>query len=244
MKHLWHYYLLQEKRAHIGESRRSTEHAPAAFDSLIHPDRQGFELLSRYGIPHEKPFFSCNEDELVSAVAACGYPVVLKGISHDFTHKSAAGAVILDINNETMLREALRRMKEKLESKGAKVSDFLVQRMVPAGPELFLGGKQDPHYGPVLILGQGGTDVESHEGFLAALAPVSAGTAADMLSRLKGELEIAGDCLSEMIRILVQFSQLLCDNPHLEEIDLNPLRLLPETGEVKALDVRLLINRE
>jgi len=243
MKYLWRYQFLLQKRARIGKRRAVAERVPAVFDPAVHPDRQGFQLLSRYEIPYEAAFFSRSEEDVVEVAATSGYPVVLKAISPDFTHKSAAGAVVLGIDNEAKLREALKRMKERLAAQGAGLSDFLLQKMVSVGPELFLGGKQDPHYGPVLILGQGGTKVESHDRFLTALAPVSPETAADMLTRLEGGTLIESRYFSELVRILVQFSKLLCDNPRLEEIDINPLRLLPETGEVKTLDVRLLFQK-
>jgi len=243
MKYLWRYQLLLQKRTQVGAHRQAPEPAPTVFDSAIHPDRLGFQLLSRYEIPYEAAFFSRSEEDIVEAAATLGYPVVLKAISPDFTHKSAAGAVVLGIDSETELREALKTLKERLAVQGAGLSNFLLQKMVPVGPELFLGGKQDPHYGPVLILGQGGTKVESHERFVTALAPVSPETAADLLTRMEGETLTLGDFLPELVRILVQFSKLLRDNPHLEEIDLNPLRLLTETKEVKALDVRVLFDR-
>jgi len=243
MKYLWRYRLLLQKRARIGTRRAAAELAPAVFDPAVHPDRQGFQLLSRYEIPYEAAFFSRSEEDAVEAAATFGYPVALKAISPDFTHKSAAGAVVLGIDNEAKLREALKKMKERLAAQGAGLSDFLLQRMALPGPELFLGGKQDPHYGPVLILGHGGVKVESHDRFLTALAPVSPETAADMLTRLEGGPSIESRYFPELVRILVQFSKLLCGNPHLDEIDLNPLRLLPETGEVKALDVRLLFQK-
>ena len=243
MKYLWRYRLLLQKRARIGTRRAAAELAPAVFDPAVHPDRQGFQLLSRYEIPYEAAFFSRSEEDAVEAAATFGYPVALKAISPDFTHKSAAGAVVLGIDNEAKLREALKKMKERLAAQGAGLSDFLLQRMALPGPELFLGGKQDPHYGPVLILGHGGVKVESHDRFLTALAPVSPETAADMLTRLEGGPSIESRYFPELVRILVQFSKLLCGNPRLEEIDINPLRLLPETGEVKALDVRLLFQK-
>ncbi|HOO41162.1 MAG TPA: acetate--CoA ligase family protein, partial [Syntrophales bacterium] len=239
----WRYRLLLQKRARIGTRRAAAELAPAVFDPAAHPDRQGFQLLSRYEIPYEAAFFSRSEEDAVEAAATFGYPVALKAISPDFTHKSAAGAVVLGIDNEAKLREALKKMKERLAAQGAGLSDFLLQRMALPGPELFLGGKQDPHYGPVLILGHGGVKVESHDRFLTALAPVSPETAADMLTRLEGGPSIESRYFPELVRILVQFSKLLCGNPRLEEIDINPLRLLPETGEVKALDVRLLFQK-
>jgi len=243
MQCLWRYQLLLEKRKQVGAHRQAPKPAPTVFDPAIHPDRQGFQLLSRYEIPYEAAFFSRSEEDIVDAAATFGYSVVLKAISPDFTHKSAAGAVVLGIDSETELREALKTLKERLAAQGAGLSDFLLQKMAPVGPELFLGGKQDPHYGPVLILGQGGTKVESHERFVTALAPVSPETAADLLTRMEGETLTLGDFLPELVRILVQFSKLLRDNPRLEEIDLNPLRLLTETKEVKALDVRVLFDR-
>jgi len=242
LKYLWRYRLLLLKRTQLGMRQSAVEHTVTVFDPMVHPDRQGFQLLAHYDIPHEKTFFSREEREIVESAADWGYPVVLKAISRDFTHKSAAGVVSLGIENETQLREALKRVQVRLDARPARLDAFVLQKMALPGPELFLGGKQDPHYGPVLILGHGGTDVESHERFLTALAPVSSETAADLLTRLEGENMKQSPCFPELIKVMVQFSRLIYDNPNLEEIDLNPLRLLPEIGKVKVLDIRLLFK--
>ena len=242
LKYLWQYRQLQEKGAQPTGAAGTIAQKPFPFEPRVHPDRQGFELLTRYGIPCEAPVFARNEAQALEAVSGLGYPVVLKAISPDFTHKHAAGAVVLGISNEEELKAALNRVKANLETHRAKLDAFVLQKMAPSGGELFLGGKRDLHYGPVVILGRGGTDVESQDHFATALAPLSSDLASDMLVHLEGRGVQKTPFFPVLTKILVCFSQLLMDNPNVAEIDLNPVRIVPETGVAKVLDVRLILQ--
>lgn len=242
LKYLWKYRQLQQKAARLAGAPGTVAQQPFPFNPGVHPDRQGFELLARYGIPCEVPVFARDEAQALEAAPGLGYPVVLKAISPDFTHKRAAGAVVLGINNDDELKTALDRVKASLEMRPAKLEAFVLQKMAPCGWELFLGGKHDQHYGPVVMLGRGGTDVESQDHFATALAPLSPDLAHELLVGFGGGGAQETPFSSVMTNILVSFSQLLMDNPNLAEVDLNPVRIVPETGTAKVLDVRLLVK--
>ena len=114
--------------------------------------------------------------------------------------------------------------------------------MAPPGPELIFGGKRDPHYGPVILLGLGGTDVEARGKAICFIAPLSLGMAEDMLASINGLSLINRAGHKTVTEALTRFSQLLVDNPRIQEIDLNPVRLLPDKGTIRVLDVRIKLS--
>jgi len=233
------------------ESRRLRWHEPHTterlepfqFDPDQHPDVQGFELLSRYTIACEKPLPAATYEEVIERADTIGYPVVLKALSFDFTHKRSQGAVALNLIDQESLLSAFRAMGKTLTAGKARIATFLVQRMAPPGPELIFGGRRDPHYGPVVLVGRGGTAVEEIDASLCYMAPVSYGMAEDMLGALK---EIDGiDVCNQLLRdALCRFSQLLVDNPALLEIDCNPVRISDSKPvDYTVLDVRIKLHR-
>lgn len=212
---------------------------PFRFNDLVSSDLEGFRLVSQYEIPCENPVAASDEKEIVMEAEKMGYPLALKALSPDYTHKLAHGAVALNLNNEKELREAIQGMMKRLKIDQATLDTFILQRMVPAGPELIFGGKRDPHYGPVILLGLGGTGVEDNERVICYMAPISQGMAEDMLTALGGILQKGNPHHEPLKRAITRFSQLLVDNPQINEIDLNPVRLLPENASFTVLDVRV-----
>src|SRR4030042_4172053 len=116
--------------------------------------------------------------------------------------------------------------------------------MAPPGPELIFGGKRDPHYGPVILLGLGGTDVEARGKAICFIAPISRGMAEDMLASINGPSLINRAGHKTVTEALTRFSQLLVDNPRIQEIDLNPVRLLPDKGTIRVLEVRIKLSSD
>ncbi|MBP1709212.1 MAG: branched-chain acyl-CoA synthetase (ADP-forming) beta subunit / acetyl-CoA synthetase (ADP-forming), partial [Deltaproteobacteria bacterium] len=162
-------------------------------------------------------------------------------LSPDFTHKLSQGAVFLNVTNKNELKKAFQKMITTLKKKRSRVDTFMLQKMAPPGLDLIFGGKRDPHYGPVILLGLGGTDVEARGKAICFIAPLSLGMAEDMLASLNGPSLIrAGH--KTVTKALTRFSQLLVDNPHIQEIDLNPVRLLPDKGTIRVLDVRIKLS--
>lgn len=237
--YLWRYEDLKQKAERWRESLGSATLDPFKFSNLISSDLEGFRLVSQYEIPCENPVTASDEREIILKAEKMGYPLALKALSPDFTHKLVHGAVALNIKDEKELREAAQGMMKRFKMNQTTLDTFLLQRMVPAGPELIFGGKRDPHYGPVILLGLGGTGVEENEKVICYMAPISEGMAEDMLTALGGIGQKGNPHHEPLKRALTRFSQLLVDNPHIDEIDLNPVRLLPEDASITVLDVRV-----
>lgn len=240
--YLWQFNLLRQRAERWKEPLGSESRAPFRFDHHVSPDLQGFRLLSQYKIPCELPIAFAQAEEMLSKADALGYPLALKALSPDFTHKLSQGAVFLNVTNKNELKKAFQKMGRTLKKNQARIDTFLLQKMAPPGAELIFGGKRDPHYGPVILLGLGGIDVEARGKATCFIAPLSLGMAEDMLASIKGLPLINRAGHKTVAEALTRFSQLLVDNPHIQEIDLNPVRLLPDKGMIRVLDVRIKLS--
>lgn len=175
------------------------------------------------------------------------YPVAMKLLSRDASHKSDVGGVRLNIGNSGELAAAIDEMEKAFGSLAEKpaIDGFLVQEMAKDGVECFVGGRQDPVFGPIVIAGLGGIFLEVFKDTSIRLAPVTRNEAADMLRRLqayrvlqgaRGKAEADMDALCD---IICRVSHLLASKPEIAEIDLNPV-IVHEAGKgVSVVDCRV-----
>ncbi len=208
-------------------------------------------VLSAYGIPVVNTQVARNADEAVRCAERAGFPVVLKILSPDITHKSDAGGVALRLADAGEVRYAAQHMlsKVRLRQPQARIEGFTVQRMVDRAPahELILGCLNDPIFGPVIMFGQGGTGVEVLRDRAFALPPLNAVLAKDLVSRTRVSKLLAGyrdrPAVNEgaLTDTLLKLSQLICDQARITEIDINPL-IADEHGVI-ALDARICVAR-
>jgi acetyltransferase len=206
-------------------------------------------VLAAYGIPVVETRVARDAEEAVRLADELGYPVALKILSPDISHKSDVGGVRLDLKSGGEVRgaaDAVRRRCGELRPQ-AKLEGFAVQKMVQRGGahELIAGVATDPAFGPVILFGQGGTAVEVIGDKAVALPPLNLKLAEDLVSRtrvaklLEGyrdrpPIDRAALCLT-----LVKISHLVADIPQLMEMDVNPL--LADAQGVVALDARIRI---
>ena len=209
------------------------------------------ELLRRAGIP-ATPTRVVPPDPLAVIYAAetLGYPVVLKILSHDITHKSDVGGVRLNLHNAAEVEQAAISMLDRVAvvMPQARVDGFTVQPMIRRSHahELILGASIDPLFGPVILFGQGGTSVEVVADRALALPPLNDTLARSLISRtrisklLKGYRDVPAAHQESIVSALVSLSQLLADVPELQEIDINPL-VVNHEGAL-ALDARVRLS--
>jgi acetyltransferase len=189
-------------------------------------------------------------DAAMQAAAELGYPVVLKVLSPQITHKSDVGGVALDLADETELRNAVATMLQRVARlrPDAKVAGFTVQAMVqrPNALELILGASIDPLFGPVLLFGQGGTAVEVVADRAIALPPLNAPLALALIQRtrvaklLQGWRDVPAADSGAVVGALLALSELLAAEPRIAEVDINPL--LANAQGVIALDARVRVS--
>jgi acetyltransferase len=157
--------------------------------------------------------------------------------------------VKLDLSGEEAVRAAYREIAEAVRTRG-KVKDFIgvvVQPMIPQdGYELILGSSIDPQFGPVLLFGAGGQLVEVFHDRALGLPPLNRTLARRMMERtlihraLQGVRGRKAVNLDAVEGLLVRFSQLVVEQPHIKEIDINPLLASPE--RIIALDARVVLH--
>lgn len=207
-------------------------------------------VLDAYGIPVVATRTAADVDAAAQAACAIGYPVAVKILSPDITHKSDVGGVALDLDSEEAVRAAATRMQRRLGqlTPGARLEGFTVQSMArrPQAHELIVGVATDPVFGPVILFGQGGVAVEVMGDHAIGLPPLNAVLARDMVSRTRVARLLAGyrnrppADIDAIVRVLMQVSQLVADIPELAELDINPL--LADSDGVIALDARIRVE--
>ncbi|WP_395701524.1 bifunctional acetate--CoA ligase family protein/GNAT family N-acetyltransferase [Aquabacterium sp.] len=209
------------------------------------------QVLQAYGIPVvETRRVAAEAEAAAQAAQACGFPVALKILSRDLSHKSDVGGVALDLQDAATVREAAQTMLARIGRMRpeARLEGFTVQAMVrrPHAQELIVGASVDPLFGPVLLFGQGGTAVELVADRALALPPLNRALAREQISRTRVARLLGGyrdrppAQLDAIADALVALSQLLADLPEIAELDINPL-WADEQGVI-ALDARIRID--
>jgi acetyl coenzyme A synthetase (ADP forming)-like protein len=210
---------------------------------------EALQLLSAYGIPVAEARLACDVDEAARMAGELGYPVVLKVVSRDITHKTDIGGVRIGIDTEAELRRAHRDILDSVAraEAGARIDGVLVQRMVGGGTETIVGASREPLFGPLVMFGLGGIFVEALRDIVFRVAPLTELDARDMLMSIRGKALLEGirgkppADRAALARTLRLVAQLVEDLPEIEEMDINPLLALPQG--VLALDARVRIDR-
>jgi len=218
-------------------------------DLLTEPEAKS--VLAAYGIPVVATSVAHTTDEAVSQAASKGFPVALKILSRDITHKSDVGGVALGLTDAEAVRKAADAMLARVRAlrPEARIDGFTVQGMVvrPGAHELIAGMTIDPQFGPVLLFGQGGTAVEVIGDRAVALPPLNVRLASELISRTRIAKLLAGYRdrppvdHAALHRVLERLSQLVMDVPEVIELDINPL--LADAQGAIALDARVRVAR-
>ena len=213
-------------------------------------------VLKAYGIPVVATVATGLTAEAVvaamNASADIHYPVALKILSPDISHKSDVGGVRLNLRNEIELREAADAILANVHQRQpqSRITGFTLQTMAarPLAQELIVGVSIDPVFGPVLLFGQGGTAVEVLADRAIALPPLNRVLARELISRTRVAKLLAGyrdhlpAKLDAICDVLIALSQMLADLPELIELDINPL--WADHNGVIALDARVRVSLE
>ncbi len=195
-------------------------------------EREAKEILALYDVPVVGETLTQNADEAVSAAAALGYPVVMKVESPDLPHKTEAGVIRLNLRTGAEVRAAYAAVMANAAkvSPPPRINGVLVQPMVPQGVELVIGARNDPLFGPLIVVGLGGVLVEVLKDSALSPAPVTAHEAEGMLRSLKGIKLLEGFRGMEAVNIdrlagiISQVSRFAADHRNqVAELDINPL---------------------
>ncbi len=207
-------------------------------------------LLSCYGIRVAKFALAETSDEAVAASREIGFPVVIKLASATISHKSDVGGVVLDIRSEREVRAALKEIKARLTKIGRQkeMMGVTVQRMVKGGVETIVGVTQDSLFGPLIMFGLGGIYAELLKDVAIRLHPLTDLDAKELINSIRmarlfrgfrGEPVSDTQALEDL---LLRISALVEDIPQIAELDLNPVKVMPQGEGYWVVDARVLLR--
>lgn len=206
---------------------------------------ESFALLDRYGLDHPPIALATGANRAVAAAAAWGdVPVVLKVESPEATHKTDVEGILLNKRGASEIRRSFKQLKANLARHMPKATfaGALLMPMAKPGLEFIAGVKRDPSFGPVVLLGWGGTAAEAMEKVSLCLAPLTMTEALQMIAELPGQKLLGGFRgrpaidRKALAKLLVRLGQ-LAQHPAIAEIDLNPVRAYADGALV--LDARM-----
>lgn len=222
--------------------------SPLSFGPGQYSEHDTKAMLAAYGVTANEGRIARTAEDAAAIARQLGYPVVLKIVSADIVHKSDVGGVVTGLASEEDVRKAHDQILQNvaLRRPGARIDGVLVQRMVHGHVELIVGGRRDATFGPVIVVGAGGTLVELLPERFLATVPVTRQAVLQGLQSLTLWPVLQGYrgkavALDAMVESIVRLSWMMHDlGKHDFEIDINPL--LVNADEACAVDARLLIR--
>ncbi len=211
------------------------------------------EVFSAYGLPVTVTKLAKSEDEAVQLACDVGYPVVMKIVSPDILHKSDAGGVKVNIQDEQGVRDAYRTILKNAKSykDNARIHGVAIQEMAPWGTEVILGSVNDATFGPTMMFGLGGIFVEVLKDVTFRVAPVPTSQAMRMLGEIWGAPILRGvrgedprdqEALAETIS---SYSSMIVDlADEVSELDANPVLVYEQGKGVKVVDARIILKKK
>lgn len=257
--HDYHSWQQSRKDSDFG-SAQSMSDAQRAYAKELHgseratlSEYEAKRLIERWGLSAVTERLAATEDEAVKCAREIGYPVVVKVNSPDILHKTEAGALRVGLNSDETVREAYREVVSNSESYSpdARIEGVLVGEMVSDATEVIVGVTYDSQLGPVLLFGMGGILVEVIRDVALRVCPITRLDAEEMVAQVRGSRLLHGfrgqpkADVDALVDTLVKVSDLAVHlDGVIEELDINPLAVLPEGGGVKALDAFVILRRD
>jgi acetyl coenzyme A synthetase (ADP forming)-like protein len=213
---------------------------------LTEPD--GYRMIEGHGLPAPPYRIAHSLEEAEDGARDIGYPVVMKVISPAIVHKTETGGIITGISSDQQARDAyqmiMKRVRDHLPD--AEISGVIVEKQMPAGLEMIIGGRTDQSFGKVITVGFGGIYVELLNDVATGVLPLTMNELKGMVERLRGYRLIQGyrnlPAMDEeaFIRLLDQAARMFSAEGQLVEFDLNPIILYPDG--VCAVDARMYVS--
>jgi len=183
-------------------------------------------VLSFYNFPVVREILVENREEMQKAAQQIGYPLVVKGCSHEVAHKTEKGLIRTDIRNDIEALEAFDEISKKLKGYQGAV---LLQEMVQGRRELVMGLTRDDQFGPCVMFGLGGIFTEVLKDVSFRKAPLKESDAMEMMRDIKGNKIIdafrgteAAD-IKTLAGMLIEIGRIGLEYDRVQEIDINPV---------------------
>jgi acyl-CoA synthetase (NDP forming) len=206
------------------------------------------QLLEEAGIPIVRARLATSRDAAVQAARDIGFPVVLKVVSPQITHKSDVGGVKLDLKSPEEVAAAFDEIMAaaRRAAPDAAIDGVSVQQMARPGIEVIVGVSTDPQFGPVIMFGLGGILVEVLKDVSFRIIPIASRDARQMIHEIKGFPLLEGyrgqdpADLAALESLLLRVSAFVEQQPEVSELDLNPVFAYKDGA--LAVDARIVLS--
>jgi acyl-CoA synthetase (NDP forming) len=206
------------------------------------------QILQQAGIKTNKVKLAKTKKQAISLAKEFGFPVALKIVSPDITHKSDIGGVKLNLNTQAEVGRAFDEIiaAAKKHKRKARIEGVSVQPMAKPATEVIIGMSKDAQFGPVLMFGLGGILVEVLKDVSFRIVPLLKRDAREMIREIKGYPILEGYRGKEPANIamleglLLKVSQFVEKHPDIKELDINPI--FAYRNDAIAIDARIILE--
>ena len=252
-----YYKYRDEVSRRIDESDIDTAAINAVIDGAVRNGRtfllanEGAAVMRAAGITMPQSKIARSIKEAVTFAGEIGYPVVMKVVSKDILHKSDAGGVLLDLDDEKEVVVGYEAIMHhcRVYKPNAVIEGIEVAEMVKKGIELIIGARRDPSFGPVIMCGLGGIYVEIMKDISFRAVPVNRGIALSMLEEIRSYPLLLGargeekKDIESVIDTIIKISTIIRTCERITDIEVNPIEVYDAKNGIKAVDARILISK-
>lgn len=208
------------------------------------------KLLEVYGMPALTLHLAQDGKEAVRLANEIGYPVAIKVSAKGISHKSDVGGVLVGLEDGEAVAQGYDQLMEnlRLEAPGVKADGVYIQEIAKEGQEVIVGAVRDLQFGPLVMFGSGGVEVEGLGDVQIGLAPLTDGDVDRMLGetwagkKLEGYRNIVPGDQQAVREALARLGQMMLDFPQILEAEINPLRVYPPGEGAAAIDIRVRVG--
>ncbi len=206
------------------------------------------QVLEDAGLPVSPARLAKTKEDAAKVADELGYPIVIKIVSQQITHKSDVGGVALSLGSASEVSAAFDKIvaSAKKAVPDATIDGVAVQRMEKPGIEVIIGMTTDPQFGPVLMFGLGGVMVEILKDVAFRVVPINERDARQMINEIKGKPLLDGyrgsdpADIATLEQLLLKVSAFIEAHPEVAELDLNPVFAYKDGA--KAVDARIVLG--
>ena len=222
---------------------------PCVSEPKLLTEPEAVKELAGYGISYPEHGLARSAEEAIHIADDLGYPVVLKIVSPQVSHKTDVGGVFVGLDSDKAVKSAYKAIINKIKAAvpESSIEGVLVCRQAKEGQEVIVGAIIDPVFGPTVMFGLGGVFAEVLKDVTFRVAPFYHSEARAMIREIRGFPLLSGArgasaCdLDALTDLLVATSRLMVDKPRIKELDFNPVRLYPDG--LSVLDVRVIAGK-
>jgi acetyltransferase len=213
---------------------------------------EGQNVMKIIGISVPKSLIATNIESALQNAKTIGYPVVMKVVSRDILHKSDAGGIALDLDNEEEIISAYEAIMRNCRANvpRAVIEGVAISEMVPYGTEMIVGARIDGSFGPTVMVGLGGIYVEVMKDVSFRAVPLGRREIMEMIKAIRSYpllLGVRGEKtrdINALVDTIIKMGSVIRNCRGISDIEINPLILYEQGMGARAVDVRIILSRE